>query len=539
MKTDPFLLRSLEHWIDSVNELTYQPVFCLWLSSEGHSVKSSIKDTSFEQGKDIISVDAKGDVHAYQLKGGKITLKRWRFEVKPEIEAMIDIPVKHPNIDKSKGHTSYLVVNDELQDSVRVEITDLNENKWKENPLKVYSRGDLLQSFQNIVSGMLPEKVEDYKKLSDLIFKDGTGFPDQAAISALIHKALKVNGDKLNKEEMKRSFATALIYVYMVAGPYQTSKNYVSVINILTLYISTLMLHVEKYQLEDKYWLSSYEIAWSDILENSQRLQTEVFCGSLSNLVTGPHDKDLVPFRKHAAVSHILTFKLSQMISEDPKCFDFLTKENAAVMKNSITLWGEASLLPQYISALLYHGVPKFHEVSVQLVKNVMSTILEFNGRSSKHDPGLNTPYWDLDYTVKVNHEIEKPFRKEDTKQSSFYLKPTLEMLVRMGQRDFLSEKWKELSFMHYEEFVPDDINDLYLLRADKGELRTVLYPKEASWSVLQEQANKSRTDSLPKLLQRFPEYLPYFLITFPWRVNSDSLGFLHSTVRKTNLKLE
>ena len=38
-KLDPFLQRAVEHWLDSANELGYQPLFCAWLSNAGYVVK--------------------------------------------------------------------------------------------------------------------------------------------------------------------------------------------------------------------------------------------------------------------------------------------------------------------------------------------------------------------------------------------------------------------------------------------------------------------------------------------------------------------
>ena len=149
---DPFLLRAIEHWLDSANELTYQPIFCFWLTSMGYQVKYSIKSTIFEQGKDVVAINKKGQAVAYQLKGGSIITSRWRNEVKPEIEALIDLPIKHPEIDNKKNHVSYIVTNGIIEDAVRIEIKDYKTSKWKKTPLHILDRGNLLTGFQSIAN---------------------------------------------------------------------------------------------------------------------------------------------------------------------------------------------------------------------------------------------------------------------------------------------------------------------------------------------------------------------------------------------------
>ena len=136
---DPFLQRAIEYWLDSTNELGYQPLFCEWLITQGDILKYSIKNTNFEQGKDVVAVAQSGEPNAYQLKGGSINLKRWRSEVKPEIDALIGCAIQHPDIDKNKPHVSYLVTNGEIEDSVRVEIVALNEKEWKDTPLHTWT----------------------------------------------------------------------------------------------------------------------------------------------------------------------------------------------------------------------------------------------------------------------------------------------------------------------------------------------------------------------------------------------------------------
>ena len=210
--TNPFLEKTIENWLTTTNELGYQMPFCQLLLSEGYSVCHNSKQNAFEQGKDIIAIDKDGTPCGFQLKGGNITNARWRDEVKQEIEELIDYKIVHPAIDKTKKHRSFLVTNGELEDTVRIGIDNLNGGKWKDNPLQVITRGQLLNKFVELSGNFTPQEVADYKSFLDLYFVDGRELFDEEKYSALIVGVLRLNQDGLSKEERKRNITAAILY---------------------------------------------------------------------------------------------------------------------------------------------------------------------------------------------------------------------------------------------------------------------------------------------------------------------------------------
>ncbi|MBU4339068.1 hypothetical protein KKD57_05980 [Patescibacteria group bacterium] len=524
---DPFLQRAIEYWLDSVNELTYQPLFCEWLTTLGHVLKYSIKNTNFELGKDVVSVDQNKIPHAYQLKGGNINLKRWRNEVKPEIEVLIDCPIQHPDINKDSNHVSYLVTNGEIDDSVRVEIVALNEKKWKDNPLRVWTRSDLLNGFQSMAEGILPQNAEAYKRLIDLIFANGFSLPDMEKVNSFLCEILKISNDNLPKEQRKRDIAAGVLYATMVVGPYRKSENHTSVVHVLVLLLSLIFYLVDKYNLEDKYWLNSYEIVWNDILNTAKLLEMEIDTVGFDSSFTSPLDKDLMPLRKHSAIAVIYPLKLSQFIIGNDEYKTILAPGIVEKYKNAYAIWGgEASLLPFIMLSLISKNLHQ-ESATINILETAILQILEFNGRKSKHQYGLMPPYYDIDFVVKLNYKMLEETFEDNYKFSSHLLKPYIEMMTRLKQRDFIAENWKEISFMHFEEFVPDDSVDYYLWRIKKGENLSIEPKQEKSWNELVTEANNFDGKTLPPTIKRFPEYLPFFLSIFPFRVNSEALGFL------------
>src|SRR5437899_961870 len=140
------LERVVENWLSKTKERSLQLAYCQVLAHRGERIVYISPHGPFEQGKDVVSLSVDGTPHAYQLKVGDVTLGRWRTEVWPEVEERLDIPIKHPAVDKAVPHRSWLVISGELKDEVRVQIDDRNAKRAREGklPLEVVVGGQLL-----------------------------------------------------------------------------------------------------------------------------------------------------------------------------------------------------------------------------------------------------------------------------------------------------------------------------------------------------------------------------------------------------------
>ena len=93
--------RAIENWLIKTNERNYFAPFCQILMHKGHKIIYKSSHRPMEQGKDIITIDKRGNYCAYQLKTGNIDLPKWR-EIRPEIEELIQLPIIHPSINKTE-----------------------------------------------------------------------------------------------------------------------------------------------------------------------------------------------------------------------------------------------------------------------------------------------------------------------------------------------------------------------------------------------------------------------------------------------------
>jgi len=534
---DLFFERTVDNWLSSVNELGYQLPFGQVLLSEGYSVIHYSKHTAFEQGKDIIAIDKNGVPCAFQLKSGNITNTRWRDKVKKEIEELIDYEIVHPSVDQNKKHRSYLVTNGELDDTVRLGIDNLNANKWKENPLQVITYGELLNKFIELSSNFTPQKVSDYKVFLDLYFSNEEELTDEKKYTDFIKEVLRLNEEGLSKEERKRNIATAVLYTSYIISKFKNKKNHISAIQTLTLLCAYILALAEKYRLSDKYWSGSFGIVWEEMMSTSKALQEEINQDGLANLVTSIWDGEIGAYRRYLAISYLLAFKIAQLIRKEEEWKNIATDNFFVKLKESMKIWGEASLFP-FILLFLYINkafVKEKPEAVFEPLYIALETIIKFNGRKS--EDGMLSPYYDITTAIKRKFGLlEKPI-DENFVRRSFLIKPLIDILARHGKRKELEGYWREITYIAQDSFIPHQNWQHFLWRCKKGE-NISEYPKQTqSWKELVSSANKIDKKFIPKTIQKHPYFLPFFLSVYPHRITSNYIKFLDFVVDQATVQ--
>lgn len=184
-------------------------------------------------------------------------------------------------------------------------------------------------------------------------------------------------------------------------------------------------------------------------------------------------------------------------------------------------------MLPLIFLSLIYKNVKDSDLRAYGLLKTCVLQILGANGRRASASPGLFPPYYDVDFPVKVAYGLYDGALEDSYKCSSYYLKPLIELLVRGNQREIITQNWREISFMQFEQFIPGKDWQYYLWRSPEGENAVILPEKTQSWGALTKNANNIKGDALPKGLRRFPDFIPFFVAVFPHRFDSEISGYL------------
>ncbi|MFA5364718.1 MAG: hypothetical protein WC325_05995 [Candidatus Bathyarchaeia archaeon] len=117
--------------LNELNEKELEIPFRSLLRSIGcHTIFERTRHGPGEHGKDIVAcltLNQKTVVNVYQLKTREIKLNRFRTEVRPELDAMLEVPIKHPLINGTESFSYYLVSAGDLSPDASVELDGFNE----------------------------------------------------------------------------------------------------------------------------------------------------------------------------------------------------------------------------------------------------------------------------------------------------------------------------------------------------------------------------------------------------------------------------
>src|SRR4051812_28170888 len=116
--------RLVEDWLTKANERSYQTPFAQALLAEGMQVLR-VGHSAHEHGKDLIAIDPKGKVHAYQLKDGDLDLKGFEKDF-GQTTALVETQVEHPAIPGQPPHQAWLVISGQASIPVEDRIRTLN-----------------------------------------------------------------------------------------------------------------------------------------------------------------------------------------------------------------------------------------------------------------------------------------------------------------------------------------------------------------------------------------------------------------------------
>lgn len=529
--TNPFLARAIENWLAKTNELGYQLPFCQLLLSEGHSVVHVSRHNAFEQGKDLISFDAAGELCAFQLKGGNITVAGWRKEILAEVEELINYSVVHPSVAPGTRHKSFLVTNGNLEDTVRVGIDNLNRGKWAANPLTVVTGGELRARFLVASHDYAPLEVADYGRFLEMFLADGKELVNEKKFCEFLTTTIQLETQSLSREERRRGILTAVLLSSYLLSLYFREGNHISIIRAITLIAAHVFAVVDRYGLEEKYWRDSFALLWRQIKESGQDLQEEIASDGLISMITDVWDGEIGPFRKSLATSHLLAFKLAQLLEGDPAWDQLFSKDLLEKLRASLLPWGESGLFP----FILYHWLLKDQSKAVPadsvtgLLLSALDEVIRCNGRKS--EAGLLSPYYGIETAVRMIYgQLEQPI-DESFAGRSFLIHPLVDLLCRRGCRSQLEERWREITHIQHVSFVPAEPWMTYLWHCDQGREVSAFFQQTQSWSALQAETSTLDLALVPASLQTHAYFLPLFLLVLPQRINSNLIRFLDSAV--------
>jgi len=520
--------RAIENWLTSTNERGYEIPFCQYLISEGYTILGISFHGQVEQGKDIIALNKNGTPCAFQLKSGNINQRVWN-NIKSEIDDLLEMPIKHPKVDKQSKRECFLVTNGIINDKLKKDIVDRNVGlrKRKLPDLKIYDGPELLSKFIRVNGTFLPTKPPDLKVFLELLMSDGHELPDKRLLSRFLESVLFTKRE--TEPQLRRKIASSILLNQYVMEPYESQKNHIALIEGWVILYSLVLGVVEKFQLAERNWAQSLKIVLDKINYQLSALKEEFF--SRTDYLEGTWDGALFyKSRLTTVIGWLAAFELCMKSTDANYTIDRRVYDSVKKFYGSETwFWGE-SATPLFImmSKLAIAFGDTF--LSNKIICDLIIDIVFKNGL--QEESALPAPY----YSVKqiINHFYGPTDEKMDLSSfsgESYHLAVLVDILVRRNRRDLLNEVWKGLTNIYNSEFMPKPSWAILRWQCDEGESMGFPFKKPQSWKELQKDAWDMNNLDLPKSLAN--PFCYYFLVCYPHRLNRHTGKLLDSLLNK------
>lgn len=520
--------RIIENWLTKVNEKSFQVPFCQMLIGEGYQVIHLSRHGSFEEGKDVLAIAPDGVPCAFQLKGangGKISQNEWS-KYNEQITRLVEIPIKHPSIDESKSRRVFFVTNGELDEEVRVQITNQNPDRIRRQlpELGTILKGELLNRFSKIHTDLWPLQLQSEKDLLELYLADGTGYLDKAKYAGFLG-SLIFGSEAPTKVEGQRVLASAALFASYGLFPFSQAGNNVAIIEGWTIFIAYAISYIEKYKLDERYWQNTIQIAEEAVEMALSNLWEEI--RTMQYFVAGNVLVD-APFYR-GRLTWLTGFVSSYMLFQKQKKPDFIIEEEFINYffenQKSFLLWGEAAI-PQFLSILWTLRTVGYSQLADRLLFAIFKGILE----KTTSKEGIPDPYHNLGEIVLGISGLSDQLREENFAGRSYSLDSLIQLLAKLDYRGVLAENWKQITLTHLVEFEPDNPWQFCIWQCEDGIFHETMPKTPQSWKLLKEQSTEINVDKIPSYFQTNPAMLLIFLLVYPHRIRPDLIKFLDNS---------
>ncbi len=520
--------RIIENWLINVNEKSFQTPFCQLLISEGYTVVHLSRHGPFEEGKDILAIDPDGIPCAFQLKGSngrKISQTEWGKYVE-QVVRLVEIPIEHPSIDKTLKRNVFFVLNGELEEEVRVEITKRNTD-WKSRncpELDTILLGELTKRFSKMYTEIWPLNLSSEKDLLELYLNEGLGYLDKNKFSKFFEKFI-IENKRSKKLEIQRLLAGSSLYCSIALTPFVKTQNHIALIEGWIIFLAFLISVIEENDLEEKYWVRTANLIEETIIASLENLYQEVIDKKILTtgnvLVDGPFYRGRITW----ILSYLSAYYLQLLKNND----EIKIKEKLELffLENfkNIYLWGEYAI-PQLFSIMWGYHALGFIYRSNRLLYLIFKGVLE----KTINKDGLTPPYHNLGDIILNETMLSNHLKEFKISERSYSLNSLIHLLTKQGYRGIIAENWQKISKIQLAEFIPSNSINFCLWHCESGSLNESIPNSLQSWKDLQTQANSINLEIIPKYFRDRPEYLLLFLIVFPHRINSDVVKFLNDS---------
>ena len=525
----------IENWLINVHELGYQIPFCEVLLTEKYSVLHVSKHGRGEHGKDVIARDHKGQLFAYQLKEGDITLNDWRT-IRGEVEELVRLPVSTtlPTLTTHENHTPVLVTNGELRGDAAASINAFAE-QWQRDGahlLQVIQKHELLNQFIRAHGNYLPTDLQDFRKFVELYVSKPWDRLPRKDFAEFLTKFIAPSIVSGRGKKTKRAIESMVLIGSYVIEAYERANNHVAAAEGWTIIGCNIFHIVEREHLPAKSYEQSLNLVWLGVSRNLRKLRAELLDRNHfvePNLILGETDF-IRGVRTLITLGWVAADSLNRKQEEAQDADDSKILKLIKQVLPTLVVTGEADW-PAIVSLSLFLEKRLGASFCDGLLRSWVRVVLMLNNQGDDENSGMPPPYWLQEEVLSLRYGLLPPYKKELFRGHSYTIQSALDMLVRRLCRQFVSTNWGSASRLSFCDYMPDTMSDWFAWRTEGGDLRMTIPPQPMSWSVWRTSTAEVSAQSVPAVLLRHPHWVLPFVLTYPHRLNRSMSAVIDSLI--------
>lgn len=253
----------IENWLNNARERDYEVPFAQLLAGEGHQIIMGPVHHPFEHGKDILTLDPNGDLHAYQLKGPDLVRIKDFESIQGQVQILAEAAVTHPSLNEAKlPDRAFLVTNATVTPAVSDRLEKINISlKQRQLPrIELIERDQLLARFVKAHGSYLPQSLSEIRTLIELHYSDpGLLFPVQE-FAKFLENVLPFPPENVSNSDCHQAVTSLTLLTAYAAASWTKAENHLCVAQAWLTACITLMRFASARTLDAQLWLSSYKL---------------------------------------------------------------------------------------------------------------------------------------------------------------------------------------------------------------------------------------------------------------------------------------
>lgn len=510
------LANVIAHWLTSASERSYQGPLAQLLVAEGHKVLFAPVHHPFEHGKDLVAFGPDGALCAYQLKGGDISLSGLE-DITGQLLALAATGVNYPGVEPPRRPDRvYLVSNGNLTPPARDRLAAINTgNRDARLPvIELIERENLQSRFLALHDVLLPTSPTDFSAFLTLYQSDGRGLFPVDVHSRMVEALLKEAKLGSSPARAKRAFAGAVMLTAYSLAPWQTVENHLAVGQGWLSLSYALLVATAENGLSDDLCASSLQVAKDGVRGALQALLDE--CATREDLALPHFAEGLVyPTRALLVLGFLSAYLLSKEHANKVPSIEANVRSVLLREVAHVRAAGECGAGALYLIVLALEYVGEASEAA-------RVAILWTKELARENAPGqagaIPDPYHGWNEVLAAQFE-ERPYGGEQFDGQAYSLDVFIGWMARRRLRPVVERLWPSITRVHFAEYRPNNPIGLMRQNDEDGEHLTWAPGRPQRWSLLANEADRLEEKSLPGLLWREAEFLPYLPLVFPHRL--------------------